>query len=451
MAARPHFSVAGVPVRVEPFFLVVAVLFGMRYEQLDLIAVWVAVMFVSVLVHELGHAFALKLFGVPSAIVLHGFGGVTVSQGRHRSSRGRSIFVSVAGSAAALLLLWLPTRTLVGSEWFWDQHLLVRAALVFTAFANLWWSIANLLPIRPLDGGHVASEIIGVHRARVLSIVICGVAALWVFTQHQEQSIAGFFAVMLGFLNWSEIRAERQGARGSAFAVEPPAGSAGRSAGARGGRRGLQSVPPPRPERPGPTPEPPVGGDAARVEAAAWAALTSDQPDRARSLLGQLRQAPSVSPFLPAAVALAGGSTELALELYERAWLAQPQGPPQLVATSLVGRNGVAVPLAERLVADPGGLEAASTLQTHLHYAGSFAAAARAGEIVARAGAPSPAQTAFETACSWARAGEVDRAIDWLERAGDDGFRALALVDGEPDLASVRSDPRWPVVRAKLI
>ena len=37
-------------------------------------------------------------------------------------------------------------------------------------------------------------------------------------------------------------------------------------------------------------------------------------------------------------------------------------------------------------------------------------------------------------ACSWAKAGDVDHAIEWLERAADDGFRAASLVDGEPDL-----------------
>ena len=72
------------------------------------------------------------------------------------------------------------------------------------------------------------------------------------------------------------------------------------------------------------------------------------------------------------------------------------------------------------------------------------------GEVVFAADPPSPAQTAFEVACSWARAGEVDRAAEWLHRAADAGFRAASLVDGEPDLAAVRTDPRWPVLRARL-
>ena len=62
-------------------------------EYLDLgfefVLVWIACSFVSILVHELGHGFALKAFGQPSVIVLHGFGGVTISQ-RRSASAGRA-------------------------------------------------------------------------------------------------------------------------------------------------------------------------------------------------------------------------------------------------------------------------------------------------------------------------------------------------------------------------
>ena len=72
------------------------------------------------------------------------------------------------------------------------------------------------------------------------------------------------------------------------------------------------------------------------------------------------------------------------------------------------------------------------------------------GEVVYGASPPSPAQTAFEVACSWAQRGRADLAVDWLGRAADAGFRAASIVDGEPDLADVRHDPRWPLLRARL-
>ena len=90
--------------RVEPVFLVIVGAVRACATStigLDIVLIWVACSFVSILVHELGHGFALKVFGQPSVIVLHGFGGVTISQRRSALSRARSIVVSVAGSLTA--------------------------------------------------------------------------------------------------------------------------------------------------------------------------------------------------------------------------------------------------------------------------------------------------------------------------------------------------------------
>jgi len=159
-----------------------------------------------------------------------------------------------------------------------------------------------------------------------------------------------------------------------------------------------------------------------------------------------------VNPYLRASVALATGDSH-AFELFEAAYVAHPGGPPSLVATDLLARSGAATAVAKRLVgrADGAGREGAATLQTHLHYGDRYREAAEVGEAVFAATPPSPAQTAFEIACSWSRAGEIDRAIDWLDRAAEAGFRAAGVVDGEPDLAAVRHHPSWPVLRARLV
>ncbi|HEX8804973.1 MAG TPA: hypothetical protein VF743_12295, partial [Acidimicrobiales bacterium] len=158
-----------------------------------------------------------------------------------------------------------------------------------------------------------------------------------------------------------------------------------------------------------------------------------------------------VSPFLRAGVALVTGPHEVADDLFATAYAAEPGGPPNLVAATLLADHRRAVPLAERLVTTGSrGVEAAGSLQTHLHYAERFGAAAEVGEQVYAAGPRSPAQTAFEVACSWARGGDADRALDWVGTAVDAGFRAPGLLDGEPDLATVRALPGWPAVRARL-
>ena len=207
MAERSHFRIAGIPVRVEPVFFVIMGLLGLQLaeESLTLVVIWMAVAFVSILVHELGHALTLKAFGQPSHIVLEGFGGVTISN--RRLDRARSVTVSLAGSLAALLLLWLPARTLNGSDWILEQSTNLQNAVLFAAYVNLWWSVANLLPIRPLDGGNVITELLGAPRARRVSLVVAAVAG--VVALRVGQPFAGIFALFFAFNSYQEILAER--------------------------------------------------------------------------------------------------------------------------------------------------------------------------------------------------------------------------------------------------
>jgi stage IV sporulation protein FB len=220
MPTRAHFSLFGIPIRVEPVFLIIALLFGLQYAEYDtkLVFAWVAVTFVSILVHELGHGLTLKSFGQRSSIVLHGFGGVTMHRGR--LSKGQSIAVSVAGSVTCLALLWWPARQLRASDWFLDQSFVVQNTVIFVAFANLWWSVANLLPIRPLDGGNVVQELFGVDASRKASIVVAGVAGIWAFTQ--DQRLAGFFALYLAYSNYVELKAANEGRPANSFEVDGP-------------------------------------------------------------------------------------------------------------------------------------------------------------------------------------------------------------------------------------
>jgi hypothetical protein len=117
--ARAHFRIFGVPVRVEPFFVIVAALFGIGIEPLWVVFVFVVVVFVSVLVHELGHALTYRALGQRSAIVLHGFGGFTVPAGGGRRvlSKGKSVLVSVSGALTQLLVLGIPARIALESDW----------------------------------------------------------------------------------------------------------------------------------------------------------------------------------------------------------------------------------------------------------------------------------------------------------------------------------------------
>src|SRR5918996_5502555 len=246
--ARAHFRLFGIPIRVEPFFVVVAALFGINLDPLWLVFAWVVIVFVSVLVHELGHALTYRLLGQRSAIVLHGFGGFTVPTGGGRRvlTKPKSIAVSVSGAFAQALLLGVPARLLFESDWGQDQLLDYVTSgraffnwapvLFYLGWVSIWWAAFNLLPIRPLDGGHVAEELFGFEMACRLSIGACAVAAFIAFRYLDLGLFGLLFFGLFAFLNYRDLR---EGQSTGAFDVNAPEGTPSGPAGRRP-RRGLR-------------------------------------------------------------------------------------------------------------------------------------------------------------------------------------------------------------------
>src|SRR5262245_32925226 len=98
------FRLLGIPVLIDWWFWLSAVLLGGGFsargpEDWVRVAVWTGVIFVSILVHEMGHALAGAHFGARPGIKLHGLGGLTYLPGAN-FSRGQSIAASAAGPAA---------------------------------------------------------------------------------------------------------------------------------------------------------------------------------------------------------------------------------------------------------------------------------------------------------------------------------------------------------------
>src|SRR5437879_6589053 len=105
-----HFVVFGIPVRVHPMFWLVAAIMGFhnlnRENGLTLIAVWMACMFVSILIHEMGHVIVGQLCGSHGHIVLYAFGGLAIGSNQ-LADRWQRIAVCFAGPLAQFLLLGL--------------------------------------------------------------------------------------------------------------------------------------------------------------------------------------------------------------------------------------------------------------------------------------------------------------------------------------------------------
>ena len=121
-----RFRLFGIPVHVTPWFWAAGVFLawdlvsGQRY---DLLAIWLGCLFLSILVHEYGHAFCAELFGCLPEIYLYHFGGLAVFRPNSRFTTTRSVIVSFAGPAAGFVLYGL---VLLVAMWCWRANGIVH-------------------------------------------------------------------------------------------------------------------------------------------------------------------------------------------------------------------------------------------------------------------------------------------------------------------------------------
>jgi hypothetical protein len=204
-----RFRLAGFPVEVHPSFFIVAVLLALGRTDVRLILVWVGVVFVSILIHELGHALAGYSFGLSPRIYLYAMGGLTSWSTGRSLTEPRSILVSLAGPGAGLLvgsLVW----TLVWSRPF-ELTLLGEVAARDLLWANVGWSLLNLLPLLPLDGGNVMRSVVHLSKGyrsdrlpRQISVVVGGAAA--VLALAYGMMWAAFLAAWLAYGNYAALK-----------------------------------------------------------------------------------------------------------------------------------------------------------------------------------------------------------------------------------------------------
>jgi Zn-dependent protease len=166
-----RFRAFGFPVRVSPWFWLGAVLLAPRMAH-DLggplgpapLLLWVGVVFVSILLHELGHAVVFRRYGTLSHIVLHGLGGLAIPDGQV-GDPWRQIRVSLAGPAVNFAIGALVWASDLQTGWSM-RHELLALLYAFLYWANVGWGVFNLLPVWPLDGGQVCRQLCYIGRVR---------------------------------------------------------------------------------------------------------------------------------------------------------------------------------------------------------------------------------------------------------------------------------------------
>ena len=163
-----NFRLGSIPVSVHGSFLLVVAFLGFRPGDPAGLAQWMVVVFVGVLLHELGHALVGRSFGLTPQIDLIGFGGLTSwSAGDGRAlSAAKRIAISLAGavscrarrSASGQEAHRAGSRPASRSRRCSIHSTTTRRGLDLTRtvfWVNAGWGAANLLPILPMDGGNV--------------------------------------------------------------------------------------------------------------------------------------------------------------------------------------------------------------------------------------------------------------------------------------------------------
>ncbi|MEG2970603.1 MAG: hypothetical protein RR808_03900 [Akkermansia sp.] len=226
-----EFTIFGIIVRVHPWHWIGLAFLGGAFNikeasDLQLVLLFMGVGFVAILLHELGHALVgRKLGGGAATIDLIALGGYTKSYNTHYKKHGRALSI-IAGPAATFLfgiLGWLLCLIFFGGNFnltndatalffqspyyafyitqqlsFSDTDAIKLYFIGSILWVSLWWTILNLLPIYPMDGGQFMAEYIRstktVHLIGFILSLVIGFIALVFFQAFLVVVFMAFFA-----------------------------------------------------------------------------------------------------------------------------------------------------------------------------------------------------------------------------------------------------------------
>jgi Zn-dependent protease len=200
-----QFSLGGIPVLIRPAFIVISLVFGSVGGTAAHAAMWVGIVFVSILIHELGHAGAMRGFGFSPTIELHGLGGLTAWSKEKVPTAWQRLVVTACGPGAGLLLGGLVTVVEMNLAPGVDP--LLAWAINQAQWVNIAWSVINLMPVLPWDGGLILDSAVELVARRprpkvaaVVSIVIgAAVAAFGIWAKQIMLIYFGGVGVWQGY------------------------------------------------------------------------------------------------------------------------------------------------------------------------------------------------------------------------------------------------------------
>ncbi len=200
------FNLAGAEVRIHlTFFLLLAWLGIVYYNQGGTAGAvsgvsFILLLFLSVLLHEFGHVYAARMYGIKTRdVTLLPIGGVA-SLERMPEKPGQEIVVALAGPAVNLVIALILFIVLQGQFDFSEiarmqdaqtQRAQIREVqstlLAQVAAANVTLLVFNLIPAFPMDGGRVLRALLSLRLGFSRATQVAA-------------RIGQVFAVVLGFI-----------------------------------------------------------------------------------------------------------------------------------------------------------------------------------------------------------------------------------------------------------
>lgn len=432
-----NFRLGSIPVRIRPEFFILPLL-GLSGLGLERGSIWVLIVFISVLWHELGHATAMRLFGFPARIELHGLGGWTLWPQGVRPSPKQSLVVTLCGPGAQLftaLLIWLALRPFQLTpllDWTADSFIWVNTA----------WALVNLLPVLPWDGGMAldaaGSWFSGKPRPKWVggvSMVVGALAVLLGLSVFKGNFLLAYFGGMgiwKGWQRWAGkepwalqddlLQAKELADKGKTVEAETLLRNALGRATERSTRLPL-------------------------LDMLAWVKLWAKDPLGAEKVLEEAGEdAVYASPELLARLAAFRQEPHKVVQLLTplaRSLELRPEGWPLLMSAldDEGQRENLARAAIQVMGQYPDGVQRVAKASEKLFVSQHFAPAFILCE--GAFAATSHAAFAFNAACCLSRMGKIDEGLSWLKRAIDAGYRSANPLESDPDLMRLKEHPSF--------
>ncbi len=239
-----NFRLWGIPVSIHPISWVMLLILGGGLgvdsgQQLASVLLFVIAGMLCLLVHEMGHALAgRKLTGYVPSIDIAGLGGLTYTMRLPSTRLGYFLFV-FAGPLASLLLgvlggtifglqighvgegiafsllyplpgVGLNPGTVLAIEASGMGHMLLTFYLHLFGVC-VWWTIFNLLPIFPLDGGKLLGTLLNNDRtACIIGLVFGGLLSTLCLAWALLGGGSWFNVLITGYLTYLNYNCLRQ-------------------------------------------------------------------------------------------------------------------------------------------------------------------------------------------------------------------------------------------------